>query len=177
MNFCEIAERRQSCRSFDPEREVPEEAVRAIISSARLAPSACNGQPYHITVCRGEAARSVARATQRMGMNKFASDAPLMIVISERPYVASAAVGARLLKNDYRSIDIGILSAYITAQAEELGLGSCILGWLESKDIEKICSLDGAARLVIALGYARDGYAQREKKRRAESELVSFVEK
>ena len=100
-----------------------------------------------------------------------------MIVISEKPYVASAAVGARLLKNDYRSIDIGILSAYITAQAEELGLGSCILGWLESKDIEKICSLDGAVRLVIALGYARDGYAQREKKRRAESELVSFVEK
>jgi nitroreductase len=177
MNFKEIAERRQSCRSFDPERKVPEEAIRAIISSARLAPSACNGQPYHITVCQGDAAREVARATQRMGMNKFASDAPVMIVISEKPYVASAAVGARLLKNDYRSIDIGILSAYITAEAEAQGLGSCILGWLESEDIKKICSLDGAVRLVIAIGYASEGYALREKKRKAECALVSFIGK
>ena len=117
MNFTTIAENRQSCRSYDPGRTVEAEKLDRILASARLAPSACNGQPYHITVCRAEAAKQVARATQGMGMNKFASDAPVMLVISEKPYVATAALGARVKHNDYRSIDIGILAAYLTAEA------------------------------------------------------------
>ena len=81
MNFSEIANTRQSCRSYDP-REVEKEKLDAILRSAQLAPSACNGQPYHISVCRGETAKAVAKATQGMGMNKFASDAPVLLVIS-----------------------------------------------------------------------------------------------
>ena len=50
MNFTEIAENRQSCRSYDPTRPVEQEKLKRILESARLAPSACNGQPYHITV-------------------------------------------------------------------------------------------------------------------------------
>ncbi len=176
MNFSEIAKNRQSCRSYDSKREVPDEKLSAILESARLSPSACNGQPYHITVCRGKAARRVAAATQRMGMNKFASDAPVMLVISEKPYVASAAIGARLKKNDYRSIDIGILSAYITAEAAAQELGSCILGWFEGEDIKKICSLSGEVRLVITLGYPSENDSLREKKRRDLSELVDYIE-
>ena len=56
MNFTNIALNRQSCRSFDESRMVEKEKLDAILSSARLAPSACNGQPYHITVCQGQAA-------------------------------------------------------------------------------------------------------------------------
>ena len=63
MNFTEIAENRQSCRSYDPAKVVEEEKIQAILNAARLAPSACNGQPYHFTLCRGEAARQVAKAT------------------------------------------------------------------------------------------------------------------
>lgn len=175
MNFSEIAKSRQSCRSYDSAREVEREKIDIVLESARLSPSACNGQPYLITVCFGDVAREVAKATQGMGMNKFATDAPVMLVISEKPYVASAAVGAKIKKNDYRSIDIGILAAYITAQAEELGLSSCILGWLDSEKIENICSLSGTARLVITLGYARDGDLLRDKKRKDIEELVKFL--
>lgn len=176
MNFSEIAERRQSCRNFDSERTVEEEKVVEILESARLSPSACNGQPYHITVCTGSAANEVAAATTGMGMNKFAADAPVQIVISEKPYVKTAALGAKLKGNDYRSIDIGILAAYITAEATAQGLGSCILGWLDSKKIEKICNLDGTARLVISLGYAKVDDKLRPKKRKDISELVTRIE-
>ena len=117
MNFTEIAENRQSCRSYDSAREVEDEKLDKILESARLAPSACNGQPYRISVCRGDAAKKVAEATRGMGLNKFAADAPVMLVISEEAYVATAAFGAKIKKNDYRSIDIGILAAYITAEA------------------------------------------------------------
>lgn len=176
MNFTEIAENRQSCRNYDPDRAVEAEKLERILASARLSPSACNGQPYHITVCRGESAKSVAKAVQGMGMNKFASDAPVMLVLSEMPYVASAALGAKVKKNDYRSIDIGILCAYITAEATAQGLSTCILGWLDSEKIMNICGLDGEVRLVITLGYAKDGDPLREKKRKDIDELVSYAE-
>ena len=176
MNFREIAENRQSCRSYDAERAVEDEKLERVLESARLAPSACNGQPYHITVCNGEAAKKVAKATQGMGMNKFASDAPIMLVISEMPYVKSAAFGARVKKNDYRSIDIGIVSAYITAEATAQGLSTCILGWFDDEQIREICDIEGAVRLVITLGYAKSDDRLREKKRKDIDELVNRVE-
>ncbi len=171
MNFTEIAEARQSCRRYDATRSVEEEKLSAILATARLSPSACNGQPYLVTVCKGEVAKKVAKATQGMGMNKFATDAPVLIVISEEPYVATAALGAKVKGNDYRSIDIGILSAYITAEATAQGLGTCILGWLEDKEIREVCGLTGTVRLVITLGYAAEGDPLRPKKRKEEEKL------
>lgn len=176
MNFTEIAKERQSCRSYDATRTVEAAQLDAILEAARLAPSACNGQPYHITVCKGEAAKQAARATQGMGMNKFATDAPVLLVISEKPYVATAALGAKVKGNDYRSIDIGILAAYITAEATAQGLSTCILGWLDDKKLREICHLDAPVRLVITLGYAHADDPLRPKKRKALSELVDTVE-
>jgi len=40
MNFTEIAEKRQSCRSYNPEKAVEEEKLQAILESFRLSPSA-----------------------------------------------------------------------------------------------------------------------------------------
>ncbi|MBE6978335.1 MAG: nitroreductase [Ruminococcaceae bacterium] len=174
MDFMEIARTRQSCRSYELGREVEQQKLDAVLEAVRLAPSACNGQPYHITVCRGEAARQVAAACMGMGMNKFAAQAPVLMVISEMPYVKSAALGAKLKGNDYRSIDIGIAAAYLTAEAAAQGLGSCILGWLDDEKIRKICGLNHPVRLVVTLGYAAD--APRAKKRKKLAELVSEVE-
>ena len=173
MNFYEIAQNRQSCRAYDASRAVEEEKLNAILEAVRLAPSACNGQPYHLTVCRGEVAKEVAKATMGMGMNKFAADAPVLIVISEEPYCKTAALGAKVKNNDYRSIDIGIAAAYLTAEATAQGLGTCILGWLDDEKIRKICSLSYPVRLVITLGYAKEGDKLRTKKRKALDELVT----
>ena len=173
MDFLEIANARQSCRRYDAARAVEQEKLDAVLEAARLSPSACNGQPYHITVCMGEARETVAKATMGMGMNKFAADAPVLLVISEAPYVKSAALGAKVKKNDYRSIDIGIVAAYITAEAAAQGLGSCMLGWFDDDKIRKVCGLDKAVRLVITLGYAQEDDPLRAKKRKAREELVT----
>lgn len=173
MNFLEIAQARQSCRAYDESRAVEPEKLNAVLEAARLAPSACNGQPYHFTICRGEKAKAVAAAVSGMGMNKFAAQAPVLIVVSEKPYVKSAALGAKVKGNDYRSIDIGIAAAYLTAEAVAQGLASCILGWLDDGKIRDICGLDQPVRLVIPLGYAKEGDPQRPKKRKELSELVT----
>ena len=174
MNFLEIANARQSCRSYDEARAVEPEKLDAILEAARLSPSACNGQPYKLTVCSGQAAREVALACRGLGMNKFAVQAPICIVVSEMPYVKSAAMGARVKNNDYRSIDIG--TAYLTAEACAQGLSTCILGWLDDGKIRQICGLDQPVRLVITLGYAKEGDALRKKVRKDIHDLVSWKE-
>lgn len=176
MNFSEIARNRQSCRNYDAAKEVEEEKLEAILESARLAPSACNSQPYHFTVCKGEQAKEVAKAVGGMGMNKFAAEAPVMLVISEQPYVATAALGAKVKKNDYRSIDIGIAAAYITAEATAQGLGSCILGWLDGEKLRKICGVEMPVRLVITIGYAKEEDKLRPKKRKDAEELITRLD-
>ncbi len=174
MDFLDLAKQRQSCRSYDTTLPVEQEKLDAILEAGRLAPSACNAQPYHITVCTGEAARAAARACMGMGMNKFAAQAPVLLVISEDQYNKTAAMGARVKSNDYRSIDIGILTAYLTAQAHALGLSTCILGWLDDKKLRQLCGLEQPVRLVITLGYGND--KPREKKRKDLDTLVSGKE-
>ena len=173
MNFTEIANARQSCRSYDPTKAVEEEKLQAILESARLAPSACNAQPYHFTVCTGENAKLAAKATMGMGMNKFAADAPVLIVVSEAAYSKTAAMGAKVKGNDYRSMDIGIAVAYLTAEATAQGLSTCILGWLDDNKLRELCRLDAPVRLVITLGYAKADDKLRAKKRKDLTELVT----
>ena len=176
MDFMEIANARQSCRSYEETRAVEPEKLQAVLEAARLAPSACNGQPYVLTVCTGEKAKEVALLTRGMGgMNKFAVQAPVCIVVSEGAYVRTAALGAKVKGNDYRSIDIGILTAYLTAEATAQGLSTCILGWLDDEKIRAVCGTNAATRLVITLGYAGENDKLREKKRKELSELVTYL--
>ena len=175
MDFLEIANARQSCRAYDENRPVEDEKLNAVLEAARLAPSACNGQPYHLTVCRGETAKEVALATKGPGgMNKFAVQAPVCIVISEMPYCKGAALGVKLKGTDYRSIDMGIVTAYLTAEATAQGLSTCILGWVDNDKICKLCNLDHPVRLVITLGYAKEGEKHRTKVRKDLDALVSY---
>ncbi len=173
MDFLEIARHRQSCRAYEEGRDVEQEKLDAVLEAVRLAPSACNGQPYHLTVCRGQAAKGAAAATMGMGMNRFAAQAPVVIVISEMPYVKSAALGARLKNNDYRSMDIGIAVAYLTAEATAQGLSTCILGWFSDEALRNLCGVEHPVRLVVTLGYAKDTDPLREKKRKTLPQLVT----
>ena len=175
MDFMELTRSRQSCRAYDPARPVEQEKLDAILEAARLSPSACNAQPYHITVAQGDAAQKVGACVRSMGMNGFTKDAPVFLVIAERPYNRTAAAGAKLKNQDYRSVDIGILAAFITLQASDLGLGSCILGWLEEKKLQTLLETESRIRLVISLGYPKEGDSLREKKRKDREDLIATL--
>ena len=125
MNFLEIAQQRQSCRNYDENRLVEEEKVKAVLESARLAPSACNGQPYFFTVCRGDMAKQVAKATMEMGMNKFAMQAPIMIVENGLGAVDEIASDGSI-HDDYR---IAYLKAHIEQMKEAVKDGVDLMGY------------------------------------------------
>ena len=156
MEFEKLINERYSCRSYDSSKDVSDEIILKILEDTNLSPSACNGQPYYFTVCNGEKAKEIAKETTKMGMNKFAMDAPALIVVSEKPYVRSALVGSKIKNNDYRSMDIGIATAYLTLSAANYGVSTCILGWFEEEKIKEILNIKDRVRLVILLGYPKD---------------------
>lgn len=174
MEFYEVIKNRESTRAYAG-TEIENEKLERILEAARLSPSACNGQPYLITVVKGEKKNSVAKKCADIGINGFAKDAPVLLVISEMPYNKSALLGSKLKGNDYRSLDIGIAIMSITLAATEEGLGSCILGWFDDKKIREICSLEGKVRAVITLGYKKNSTEPREKKRKSPKELFKFI--
>lgn len=176
MDFTDILHTRQSCRNFDPARAPDEGALRELLEAGRLAPSACNSQPYHFHVARGAAAARVAALTQGFGMNKFTGQCPCFIVIAQRPYTRSAAVGAKFKRQDYRLVDIGLAAGNIVSRACELGLGTCMLGWFDEEGLQKLLGTDARIHLVIAVGYAAPGDPLREKKRKPLEELATWVE-
>ncbi|MBR5151130.1 MAG: nitroreductase family protein, partial [Bacteroidaceae bacterium] len=49
-HFLDLVNARQSDRAYEPGRTIEREVLERIIEAARLAPSACNGQPWHFTV-------------------------------------------------------------------------------------------------------------------------------
>ena len=123
MDFEKLIAVRQSCRSFQP-RAVAREDIVACLEAARLAPSACNAQPMHYTVCTGDMAARVGACTRSMGMNAFTAQVPCFVVVSEGAYSFSAAVGSRAKGQDYRSVDIGIAAAHFVLCAAERGLAT-----------------------------------------------------
>ncbi|MBE6944979.1 MAG: nitroreductase [Ruminococcaceae bacterium] len=175
MDYLEIARTRQSCRNYDATRPVEPEKLEAVLHAARLAPSACNAQPYHFTVAHGDKAQLVGECVRSMGMNGFTKNATAFLVIAEDAYNRTAALGAKVKDQDYRSVDIGIVAAYITDEAHTQGLGSCILGWFEEKKLQNLLNTTSRIRLVIALGYAAPEDTLRQKKRKDLTDLVTWL--
>ena len=174
MDFLEIANTRQACRSYDPTREIEREKLDKLLEAARLAPSACNSQPYLITVCTGEKKELVAETTRGVGMNGFTKDVPVLLVISEKPE-KKGVLGTLVPVDSYMALDMGIAAAYITAEATTQGLSSCIIGWFDDEKIRAVCGTEGRTRLIIALGYAKEGDPVRQKVRKSIDELVREV--
>ena len=176
MNFEQMALTRQSTRKFDTTKEVEMEKLMKICDIARLAPSACNSQPWklHILTKESKNVDAVRKACQVVGLNKFLNDVNSYIVIEQVFGNRSASLGSHFGKNDLNSIDIGILSSYICFAALEEGLGTCMLGAFRSNIMQKAMGFDKKqkVRLVIAVGYPLKDDPIRKKVRKELDKVV-----
>ncbi len=174
MDFLALAQSRQSDRAYE-KRPVEREKLERVLQAACLAPSACNAQPWKFVVVDDpELAVKVGRATAGLGMNKFAKDAPVHILIIEESMNITSFLGAKIKDKYFPLIDIGIAAAHITLAAESEGLGSCILGWFDEKEIKKLVGIPAGKRLLldITIGYAAK--PKRKKSRKPMEKVVSF---
>jgi nitroreductase len=172
----ELINSRQSDRKYS-DKPVEKEKLERIIEAGRMAPSACNAQPWKfIVVTEPKLIGKIAEAASArlIGMNMFVAQAPvLLIVVREKPNFSSK-VGGTIKKKDYSLIDIGIASENICLQARAEGIGSCMIGWFEEKMLKKLLAIPGSKRveLIITLGYSLSEL--REKKRKPAEVTVSY---
>lgn len=178
MHFSELIQIRQSVRAYK-DKPVEAEKLRIVIEALRLAPSASNSQPWKaIIIDDPEIKNKVAAETFStvIPLNKFSLTAPVIIVLIIDRARIIAQISGWLKGREYRLIDIGIAAENICLQATELGLGTCMVGWFNEKQIKKILNIPRTDRigLLITLGYPEDGYEVRQKKRKEYDEIVSF---
>jgi nitroreductase len=174
MNIKEIIEKRQSNREYKPDT-VESEKIMQCIEAAHLAPSACNAQAWKFVVVDEPALiKKMAEAANSMGMNKFVAQAPVIIAVVLESANAASAIGSRIKRKDYTQIDLGIAVENICLQATDLGLGSCIVGWFNEREIRKILQIPSTKRvpLLVTLGYTED--EQRVKSRKKIESIYSF---
>ncbi len=175
-SFEELVLKRQSCREFS-DMPVDDALVERICRIALLAPSACNAQPWKLYFAVGDKCREIAKGVQDLGMNKFASEAAALIAVVEGKSNLTAKVGARIKDNEFTRHDLGMLTAHLVLAAQSAGLGSCILGWRNEEKLRASFGLEKDAKIavVVALGYPKEGYPIREKKRKPLEETLKKV--
>jgi nitroreductase len=167
---------RQSDRKYS-DKPVEKEKLERILEAGRLAPSACNAQPWKFIVADEPDLRvkiAEAASARLIGMNMFVAQAPLMIIVVREKPNMSSKVGATIKNKDYSLIDIGIASENICLQAKAEGIGSCLIGWFDEGMVKKLLAIPRSKRveLIITLGYSIS--EQRQKKRKPAGETVSY---
>lgn len=165
MNLYELIQKRQSDRKYDS-RPVDRDMVIKCIESARLAPSACNSQPWKfVVVDEPELLKEMASAAAGMGMNKFAAQAPVIVAVVLEKMNFTASIGSVIKDKEYSLLDVGIAVEHFCLQATELGLGTCILGWFDEKKVKKLLGIGNRrVPLLITLGYAAGEHRQKSRK-------------
>ena len=179
MTFLDLVRQRRSVRCYEPGRPIPRETLDRCLEAARLAPSACNSQPWSFVVVDEPAqVRALAEAAcghPPYGMNRFAMNASALIAVVTEKMKLAARLGAQFRGVQYSLVDIGIACDHLILQAAEEGIGSCWLGWFNERVVKDRLDIPRARKveLLICLGFAAD--TPREKIRKPLDEIRRYV--
>ena len=175
-DFIELCRQRQSCRNF-ADTPVSHEKLEKCVDAGRLAPSACNSQPWSfIVVETPEIAAEVAKCGQQMNMNPFLSKAKAFIVVLEEYAVLRRNISSIIDSQYFAKGDIGAAALQICLEATMQGLGTCIIGIYDRVKLCELLNLPVQKQVgaLIAVGNPADGNI-RVKDRKPLDELVKFI--
>ena len=170
MSFLELVGKRRSLRRYSAQ-PVARSIIDRCLEAARLAPSACNSQPWSFIIVDEPSLRERLAAVAfsgLYGMNAFAKAAPVLVaVIRERSSLAATTAG-QIRGLSYNLIDLGIACEHFVLQAEEDGVGTCWLGWFDEKGVKRVLGLSRRVRLdlLISMGYPAEDMEPRPDPRR-----------
>lgn len=159
MTVLDIIKKRQSVRKYQ-DRPVEEEKLNLILEAARLAPSSSNSQPWHFVVVKNKDLRAKLERAVPLGVaaiNKFMEEAPVVIVGCVTPNFFQKV--SSMLGRENHWIDVSIAMEHMVLEAEELGLGTCWIGWFDEGKVKKLLNVPRTAKVVamLALGYSKEG--------------------
>ena len=177
MDFLELAKKRQSCRAYDQKPVEPEKIARCL-AAARLAPSACNSQPWKfVVVNEPDLRKTVAQATfgPVISLNRFTMQAPVLIAIVSERQKFTAKIGNIVRKKSFNQMDVAIAAEHFCLAATELDLGTCIIGWFDEQALKRALAIPKRKRveLIITAGYPATDQT-RPKKRKPLEDIIRY---
>ena len=162
MALLDLAKHRKSVRNF-LDRPVEREKIMMCLEAARLAPSACNSQPWRFIVVDDRQLKKKlcdAAFSGIYSINSFCKIAPVIVVVISEKSKFLARIGGLFRGTKYYLIDIGIACEHFVLQAEDSGLGTCWIGWFDEEAIKPILNIPRSKKIDILIAV---GYYEREK--------------
>ena len=172
-----LVSQRRSVRRYKP-KPVEKEKLLACLEAARLAPSACNAQPYKFVVAYTPAEKDKLAKAAFSGIYsacKFAAAAGALVVVVSSKGSTTAWLGNQVRDTNFRLMDIGIAAEHFVLAAEEQGLGTCWLGWFNAKAAAKALSLPSGTKAEIMLSVGYPDEAPQPRKRKSMEEIASII--
>jgi nitroreductase len=178
MNFSELVRKRQSVRKY-ADKAVDRTLIDQCLEAARLAPSAQNSQPWSFIVL--DHPDAIRRLSEKAfsgiyRSTRFAGKAPVIVVVNTEKADYLTRIGGQIRGVKYNLIDIGIACEHLVLQAEDLGLGSCWLGWFSARGVRKALDLPRTKKIdiLISLGYPLDPQYRKTRKRRTLEDIRRY---
>jgi len=145
MEFFEVINKRQSIRSFNSLKQIPDGFLEKIVDAARLAPTARNEQPWEFICIKSKS--SLEKLSQILDHGKFIKEASTAIVVVSKDTKYYLEDGCAATEN-------------ILLAAAGLGLGGC---WIAgdkkayAQEVLNFLNIPSGFKLVsiLALGYPK----------------------
>ncbi|MCX7703719.1 MAG: nitroreductase family protein [Planctomycetota bacterium] len=163
-----LLRKRRSIRRF-ASRPVERELIEECLEAARLAPSAENSQPWRfVVVDETELKKRICNAafSGLYRVSRWAADAPVLVVALARLDIITNRVGSLIQGTQYYLLDMAIAGEHFVLKATELGLGTCWIGWFNSRSLRRALKLSRRFRIayLLALGYPAESPPSRSRK-------------
>ena len=166
MNFRELTLLRSSVRKYSDE-PVAQADIDYIMDCVRMAPSACNRQPWRFIIARSPEAQAQVR--QCYAREWFAS-APLYIICMKSTQECWVRPDDG---HPHGDIDLAIATEHLCLAAAERGLGTC---WVCNFDVARTRQLfatDGYEPVaIVPIGHPAPGYTTPEKRRKPLADIT-----
>ena len=160
MDFRDLIVSRHSVRAYRPD-PVPEPLLLEVLEAARLAPSACNRQPFRVVVIRTNGREA---ELLRVYPKEWFVKAPVVLAVCAVP--AEAWVRSRYDGWGAAETDATIAMDHLLLAAADLGLGTCWVAAFDPEAAREILALPGGVVPVAftPLGWPADEPGPRERK-------------
>jgi len=178
VTLLDLVKQRKSVRDF-LDRPVEREKIMTCLEAARLAPSACNSQPWKFVVVDDKHLKNKlcdAAFSGIYSMNSFCKMASVIVVVISEKSKFLARIGEMFRGTKYYLIDIGIACEHLVLQAEDLGLGTCWIGWFNERAVKSVLNISQHKKvdILIALGYFDKERLGPEHSRESIDKIASF---
>ena len=165
--FISLADERYSCRSYSS-APVSSGEISALLEAARIAPSACNRQPWKFIVAGAD--DTVARqAILESYPREWVLTAPTHIIVCGVP---SEAWVRPTDGHNHVDIDVAIATEHICLEATALGLASCWICNFDPAVLSSRLNLPEGIVPMVILPIGRPADNRPEKRRKPIADII-----